>query len=304
MEENSVSGWVKGVFYLGLFQAVLAIFVSAAAVFGLIHPNMFEAIVIKGLDLSALYILTISFAYFILCYRLRGRVAEVISHFLFDAPRIGRFFAFVGSTIVISSLFFLILYTMDPVFRYTLYNVLWLGIMLDILSLASWLLYYGEDEAASYVFIGMIFPLSGMILYSLVSTIYMYGPNGEYLILGSNILVWTLVYPLVVFMIGFEPILSRQESYLVGSTYTVGALVLALYIVQALTLYMTTSILGDKLASLKTMPTCILLDTADKLGLVIISYRIFLSLILLAYILYFIASLIMMRKKPILPKVY
>lgn len=205
---------------------------------------------------------------------------------------------------IISSLFFLVLYTMDPVFRYILYNVLWLGAVLDILSLTSWLLYYGEDDVASQVFIGLIFPLSGMIFYSLVSAIYMYGPDGELLILGSNILVWTLVYSLVVFMIGFEPILSRQESYLIGSTYTVGALVLALYIVQVLTLYMTTSIMGDKLASLKTMPTYILLDTADRLGLVIISYKIFLSLILLAYILYFIASMIMMRKKPVLPKLY
>ncbi len=304
MEENSVSGWVKGIFYLGLLQAVLAILVSIAAVFGLIHLDMFEATVIKGLDLSALYVLVISFAYFILCCRLGGRVAEIISRFLFDAPRIGRFFAFVGSTMTISSLFLLILYTLGPVFRYILYNVLWLGIVLDMLSLVSWLLYYGEDDTASQVFIGLVFPLSGMMLYSLISTIYMYGPDGELLILGSNILVWTLVYPLIVFMMGFEPILSRQESYLVGSTYTVGALVLALYIVQILTLYMTTSILGDKLASLKIMPTYILLDTADRLGLVIISYKIFLSLILLAYTLYFIASTIMMRKKPILPKVY
>ncbi|NPA98075.1 MAG: hypothetical protein GXO43_01725 [Crenarchaeota archaeon] len=304
MEEYSLSGWVKGVFYLGLLQAVLAILVSAAAVLGVIHPDMYEAMVIKGLDLTALFVLIISFTYFILCYRIGVAVAETISRFLSDAPRIGRFFALIGSVMTISSLALLVLYSLDPMYRYILYNILWIGMILDLLSLSSWLLYYGEDDTASQVFIGLIFPVSGMILYSLITSIYMYTPGGLLLILGSNILVWTLVYPLIMIMLGFEPILSRQESYLVGSTYTVGALVLALYIVQVLTLYMTTSILGDKLAALKTLPTYILLDTADKLGLVIISYKIFLSLILLGYILYFIASMVMMRKKPVLPKVY
>ena len=70
-----------------------------------------------------------------------------------------------------------------------------------------------------------------------------------------------------------------------------------LFIVQMLTTITTTSILAEKISSYQNTTLPLTIQSGDKVGLLIVSYKIYLLLIMLFSILYLASLVILMKRK-------
>ena len=292
--------WIKVLFYIGVFHIASILIILLLVITGIKQIAVYEDHVLRGLGYYSIYVFGLTIIYYVITKRVSPRI-----EFLADT-RTGMVLGVIGSLLVVVPYSYMLFFGFprEPGFEILLNNAVFIGVALSILCLVSWLKNYDEPVLSGHVFLGLIFPVASIALYDLLQYMYMATFNPSLLVFGSQVFVGGLILSLITLLMGLETILERQESYLAGSVYTVAILLIALYIVQALTLYTTTSILADNIKGLVSMPQYISLEICDELGLLIISYKLFVGLIVLMYFLNMFAVLFIMRKKPVLPKIY
>ncbi len=290
------TGWIKAILYLGLTYLTGVMIVLLLIAIGLKEPVKLELPVLTGLVFFTIILGGSSTLYYILSDRFTEKQ---------EAQNLvkARYTGLIGSALILfSSLYILYLHVFldsNPLYYYFVNTLIYIGFILAIYSLSAWLSLTGEKEASSTVKMGIFFPLSSLIAY--LASIFLYetslGNNVSVYVFGVETLVSGIVFSLLVMLIGLEILLSHRESYLLGSTYTVAALMVVLFIVQMLTTITTTSILAEKISSYQNTTLPLTIQSGDKVGLLIVSYKIYLLLIMLFSILYLASLVILMKRK-------
>ncbi len=293
----SNSGWPKTIFYIGLAHIVAAFLLIVLVLLGIRGTNSYELLVIKGLTYYSAFTATVSLVYYWIVKtntRFLSKLINLISRDRILSMMIG----ILGSLIIIVSIIFTLFFMssetiLDPVVNA---NIL-IGFLLVILSVSSWLKQYDDLEGSKQVVVGSIFPTLFLIVYLTISFYYSATRDITLLVFGSQLLVGGIIFSTLILICGYESILDKRESYLAGSVYTISMLLLALYVIHILTIYTTTSILADNISSLKTLPESISLALCDRLGLLIISYKLFLGLIMLTFIMNIVSQIVLMNRR-------
>ncbi len=293
-----VNGWIKTIFYLGLFYLIGTIIILVTIHLGLKPVSPEETSILYGLGvfaifaggLATLYYLSVSRGYFN-----ENTLSKKAGASIFATKYLG----FLGSITAFIPCLFFVMYSFSDMVHYVFYNMIYLGLILILVSLSLWLYNIDERQTAKIVKRGLIFPLLYLAVYDTILVSYNITHLPALFVLGIEVLVGGIIYSLLVLLVGLEEILSHNESYLVGSVYTIAALLVVIYIVQALTTLATTSILAENLVSCLGNKLSLTITFGDKVGLLIISYRIYFALLSLLSILYLVAILVLVRKKSV-----
>ncbi|WFO75129.1 hypothetical protein J4526_08655 [Desulfurococcaceae archaeon MEX13E-LK6-19] len=109
---------------------------------------------------------------------------------------------------------------------------------------------------------------------------------------------------LILLAIGVEVIIDKTESYAMGTAYTLIMLMLAIYVIQSITVYSTVSILADTLKSNHNLITqfTLSMNYADKLGLLLVSPKILFALLLFISIAFIVGFILVRPEKRYQPK--
>ncbi len=293
----SNSNWPKTIFYIGLAHIVAVFLLIVLVLLGIRGTSSYELLVIKGLTYYSAFTASVSLVYYWIVKANTRFLSKLIS--LISRDRIlSMMIGILGSLIIIVSVIFTLFFMdaeaiLDPVVNV---NIL-VGFLLVIVSISSWLKEYGDLEASQQVISGLLFPLLFLIAYLITSFYFSITKDTTLLVFGSQLLVGGIIFSTVILICGYESILDKRESYLAGSVYTISMLLLALYVIHILTIYTTTSILADNISSLKTIPKTISLALCDRLGLLIISYKLFLGLVMLSFVMNIVSQIVLMNRR-------
>ena len=293
----SNTGWPKTIFYIGLAHIVAAFMLIILAFLGFRGTSRHELLVIKGLTYYSAFTALVSLIYYWLVKTNKQflyKLVNLVSKDLILSIMIGV----LGSLIIIVSIIFTLFFMNEETGLEPIVNTnILIGFLLVFLSISSWLKQLDDLEGSKQVIAGSLFPVAFLIAYLVVSTYFSTTKDVVLLVFGSQLLVGGIIFSGLILICGYESILDKRESYLAGSVYTMSMLLLALYIIHILTIYTTTSILADNISSMKSLPETISLAVCDRLGLLIISYKLFLGLVMLMFIINALSQIVLMRKK-------
>ncbi len=298
MENN----WFKNFFIFGLYHIVIIVILLILIATGVKRLVSYEDHVIRGL---AIYSIILASSTTLLYYSsnkgFTGKFSEKIINRL---EKYGVVIGVAGSVAVLAANIYYLYKSVQPGYEVFIIDSTFAGLVLILVSLSTWLYKYGEHSISYNILYGVLFVIVLALSYNITLYIYMESFNPSLIVLASQLLFGCIALSILLILYGLEALLSIQESYLIGSTYTVGILLLALYVIQSLTLFATTSILADKISSLQKLPSDICLPVIDKLGLMIISYKLFIVFLILLPLLYLVSVIVLGRKKTTMVKIY
>ncbi len=190
---------------------------------------------------------------------------------------------------------------------YILLPAILAGFTLIGLAVISYLASYGEYGSVAPVAMSIILCLL-LILMPFTIPYVVNSVNTSFkipLILFSCYTYISLItITLILLAIGVEVIIDKTESYAMGTAYTLIMLMLAIYVIQSITVYSTVSILADTLKSNHNLITqfTLSINYADKLGLLLVSPKILLALLLFISIAFIVGFILVKPEKHYQPK--
>ncbi len=208
---------------------------------------------------------------------MKNMVGSFIARTSNTNPLLLRLIGIIGSIlIIISSITYYGCY-LDPE-NTTLLTII--GYIVLGLGVIFYLGGYKEAGGVKACFLSMLLLASTIILLYLAHTIPWSSINVLSRVYISFILMSMFlslfVMGIILIGVGLEIIIDKTESYAFGTSYTLMILILAIYIIQSLTIYSTISILADIVKNDYSLLNSFTLsiDYIDRMGLLLISPKV------------------------------